>query len=55
MKRVDPPGRPSGPGAGRTFEGTPGWLLPVRSLVLVSSSRANMATRGGNSERGQIA
>lgn len=51
MKRVEPRGRPSGPGAGLTFDGTPGGLLPVRSLVLVSSSRAYMATRGGNSKK----
>ena len=54
MKRVDPRGRPSGPGAGLTFDGVPGGLFPVRSLVLVSSSRAYMATRGGNSKKRQI-
>lgn len=50
MKRVAPSGRPSGPEAGLTFDGMPGGLFFVISLVLESLSRGNMATRGGNSK-----
>ena len=50
MKRVEPFLRPSGPGAGRTFDGIPGWLLFVISFVPDSASRGKIATSGGNTK-----
>lgn len=51
MKRVEPSGRPSGPGAGLIFDGVPGGLFFVISVVADSLSRGNMATSGGNTRK----